>query len=169
MILVSAAFTSVPPPLVKQLAQGADSSSRWAGGEEEVVSPSRKEKRSSCVHALSPAPTSSGAPTARTRSRTDDRPYTTLHGQSGELREVPPSYPRAIPDLLAAMACGSPVVADVGSGTGIPSTLFPEENGNRVFGVELNPEMRAAAEEPFGDHPRFTSVAEGRGHDARRR
>jgi len=71
-----------------------------------------------------------------------------------------PSYPRAILDLLAA-DCGltsSSVVADVGSGTGILSTLFLE-NGNRVFGVEPNPEMRAAAEELLGDHPRFTSVA----------
>lgn len=71
-----------------------------------------------------------------------------------------PSYPRAILDLLAA-DCGltsSSVVADVGSGTGILSTLFLE-NGNHVFGVEPNPEMRAAAEELLGDHPRFTSVA----------
>jgi SAM-dependent methyltransferase len=71
-----------------------------------------------------------------------------------------PSYPRAILDLLAAHCglTGSSVVADVGSGAGILSTLFLE-NGNRVFGVEPNPEMRAAAEELLGDHPQFTSVA----------
>jgi SAM-dependent methyltransferase len=71
-----------------------------------------------------------------------------------------PSYPRAVLDLLAAecdLTSGS-VVADVGSGTGILSILFLE-NGNRVFGVEPNPEMRAAAEELLGDHPRFESVA----------
>jgi SAM-dependent methyltransferase len=71
-----------------------------------------------------------------------------------------PSYPREILDLLAAECelTSSSVVADVGSGTGILSTLFLE-NGNRVFGVEPNPEMRAAAGELLGDCPRFTSVA----------
>jgi SAM-dependent methyltransferase len=71
-----------------------------------------------------------------------------------------PSYPRAVLDLLAAecdLTSGS-IVADVGSGTGILSTLFLE-NGNRVLGVEPNPEMRAAAEELVGGHPRFESVA----------
>jgi SAM-dependent methyltransferase len=71
-----------------------------------------------------------------------------------------PSYPRAVLDLLAAecdLTSGS-VVADVGSGTGILSTLFLE-NGNRVLGVEPNPEMRAAAEELLGAHPRFESIA----------
>ena len=71
-----------------------------------------------------------------------------------------PSYPRAVLDLLAA-ECGltsGSLVADVGSGTGLLSTLFLE-NGNRVIGVEPNPEMRAAAEELLGGHPRFTSVA----------
>ena len=61
-----------------------------------------------------------------------------------------PSYPRAILDLLAAECglTGSSVVADVGSGTGILSTLFLE-NGNRVFGVEPNPEMRARRPRSF--------------------
>jgi SAM-dependent methyltransferase len=71
-----------------------------------------------------------------------------------------PTYPRAVLDLLAAecdLTSGS-IVADVGSGTGILSTLFLE-NGNRVLGVEPNPEMRAAAEELVGGHPRFESVA----------
>ena len=71
-----------------------------------------------------------------------------------------PSYPRAVLYLLAAecnLTSGS-VVADVGSGTGILSSLFLD-NGNRVFGVEPNPEMRTTAEDLLGDHPRFTSVA----------
>jgi SAM-dependent methyltransferase len=71
-----------------------------------------------------------------------------------------PGYPRAVLDLLAAecdLTSGS-VVADVGSGTGILSKLYLQ-NGNRVLGVEPNSEMRAAAEELLGDHPRFTSVA----------
>jgi SAM-dependent methyltransferase len=71
-----------------------------------------------------------------------------------------PSYPRAVLELLEA-ECGltsASVVADVGSGTGILSELFLE-NGNRVFGVEPNEEMRAAGERLLRDHPRFTSVA----------
>lgn len=71
-----------------------------------------------------------------------------------------PSYPRAVLDLLAAECdlTSASVVADLGSGTGILSNLFLQ-NGNRVLGVEPNPEMRAAAEELLGDDPRFTSVA----------
>ena len=71
-----------------------------------------------------------------------------------------PSYPRAVLDLLKTECglTGTSVVADVGSGTGILSELFLE-NGNRVFGVEPNSEMRAAGERFLGDHPHFTSVA----------
>lgn len=71
-----------------------------------------------------------------------------------------PSYPWAVIELFER-ECGlasDSVVADVGSGTGILSTLFLE-NGNRVFGVEPNAEMRAAAERLLGDRSRFTSVA----------
>ena len=50
------------------------------------------------------------------------------------------------------------MIADVGSGTGILSELFLK-NGNRVFGVEPNDEMRAAAESLLSRYPGFTSVA----------
>ena len=71
-----------------------------------------------------------------------------------------PSYPRAVLDLLRERCdlTNDSVVADVGSGTGILSNLFLE-NGNHVFGIEPNPEMRAAAEELLSAHPHFTSVA----------
>lgn len=49
-------------------------------------------------------------------------------------------------------------VADVGSGTGNLTRLFLD-NGNPVWAVEPNPEMRAAAETLLGDRPGFTSVA----------
>jgi SAM-dependent methyltransferase len=49
------------------------------------------------------------------------------------------------------------VVADIGSGTGILTKLFLDE-GNPVFGVEPNEEMRAAAEDLLVDYPNFTSV-----------
>jgi SAM-dependent methyltransferase len=71
-----------------------------------------------------------------------------------------PSYPRAVLDLLEKRCAltSAPVVADVGSGTGIPSELFLE-NGNRLLGIEPNREMREAAERRLGRHPCFTSVA----------
>ena len=71
-----------------------------------------------------------------------------------------PSYPRAVLNLLET-ECGltsASVVADVGSGTGILSELFLE-NGNHVFGVEPNAEMREACEKLLEHYPRFTSVA----------
>ncbi len=49
------------------------------------------------------------------------------------------------------------IIADVGSGTGFLSKIFLE-NGNRVFGIEPNPEMRQAGERLLRDFPRFTSV-----------
>jgi SAM-dependent methyltransferase len=70
-----------------------------------------------------------------------------------------PGYPPEIIRLLRT-GCGlSPasVVADVGSGTGLLTRLFLE-NGNTVFGVEPNPDMRAAGERLLGGFPRFKSV-----------
>ena len=70
-----------------------------------------------------------------------------------------PSYPREILDLLAGR-CGlrpGAVVADVGSGTGILARLFLE-NGQVVFGVEPNREMREAGKRLLAGYPRFTSV-----------
>jgi SAM-dependent methyltransferase len=50
------------------------------------------------------------------------------------------------------------VVADIGSGTGILSTLFLE-NGNRLFGVEPNAEMRSAGERLLAEYRNFTSIS----------
>jgi SAM-dependent methyltransferase len=71
-----------------------------------------------------------------------------------------PTYPRAVLDLLVAECglTGDSVVADVGSGTGLLSELFLK-NGNRVFGIEPNREMREAGERLLKDYARFTSVA----------
>ena len=71
-----------------------------------------------------------------------------------------PSYPAAIIDLLAA-ECGltpASIIADVGSGTGILTELFLK-NGNRVYGIEPNREMREAGEQLLKDYARFTSIA----------
>jgi ubiquinone/menaquinone biosynthesis C-methylase UbiE len=61
---------------------------------------------------------------------------------------------------LLAGECGltsASVIADVGSGTGIMTRIFLE-NGNQVFAVEPNLEMRHAAEQLLADYPRFVSV-----------
>src|SRR5215213_4086582 len=63
-----------------------------------------------------------------------------------------PSYPAEIVTLLAA-ECGltpESAIADVGSGTGILSELWLR-NGNPVYGIEPNREMRLAGERLLGD------------------
>ncbi len=70
-----------------------------------------------------------------------------------------PGYP---PGVIATLqeACGlSPAawVADIGSGTGLLSRCFLDL-GCQVFGVEPNPEMRAAAERLLAGYASFTSL-----------
>jgi SAM-dependent methyltransferase len=71
-----------------------------------------------------------------------------------------PGYPKAILALLRRDCGLSPasVIADIGSGTGLSAKLFLP-NGNRVYGVEPNPEMREAGERLLAKYARFTSVA----------
>ena len=52
---------------------------------------------------------------------------------------------------------GNSIIADIGSGTGILCELFLK-NGNRVFGVEPNHEMREAGERLLKKYSSFTSV-----------
>jgi SAM-dependent methyltransferase len=71
-----------------------------------------------------------------------------------------PGYPPVILGLLKEKCglTGASMVADIGSGTGILTELFLR-NGNKVFGVEPNREMREAAERLLGKDPKFTSVS----------
>lgn len=71
-----------------------------------------------------------------------------------------PSYPDEILYLLRQQCDLTPesIVADVASGTGIFTKILLE-NGNPVFGVEPNPDMRRAGEEYLAAYERFTSVA----------
>lgn len=71
-----------------------------------------------------------------------------------------PGYP---PEALRALKddcdlAPSHMVADIASGTGIWTCILLE-NGNRVFGVEPNAEMRQAGERLLAGFPKFTSLA----------
>lgn len=71
-----------------------------------------------------------------------------------------PSYPKAVINVLRE-DCGltpKSVVADIASGTGLFTRLLLE-NGNRVFGVEPNKDMRLAGEHYLAAFPNFMSVA----------
>jgi ubiquinone/menaquinone biosynthesis C-methylase UbiE len=71
-----------------------------------------------------------------------------------------PGYPPEVLELLKK-DCGltsETIVADIASGTGIWTQRLLE-NGNPVYGVEPNGEMRKAGEEFLKSYPRFTSVA----------
>ncbi len=70
-----------------------------------------------------------------------------------------PSYPSEVLDLFRdeMNLTGNSIVADIGSGTGISSRIFLE-NDNAVFGVEPNVLMRDAAEVFLKDFQRFQSI-----------
>lgn len=70
-----------------------------------------------------------------------------------------PHYPHAVITYLEEEACltKSSVVADVGSGTGISCIPFLE-NGNTVYAVEPNTEMREASGRLLHGYPGFRAV-----------
>lgn len=70
-----------------------------------------------------------------------------------------PGYPSEVLQLLREH-CGlvpEHVVADIACGTGLFTRMLLE-NGNRVFGVEPNADMRKAGEEYLAAYPHFTSI-----------
>ena len=71
-----------------------------------------------------------------------------------------PRYPHQLVAWLKAECGLSPAhsVADIGAGTGLMAELFIK-NGNQVYGVEPNVEMRLAAEHLLRSYPLFTSIA----------
>jgi ubiquinone/menaquinone biosynthesis C-methylase UbiE len=76
-----------------------------------------------------------------------------------------PSYPREVVETMRE-ECGlvpSSLMADVGSGTGMLTELFLQ-NGNSVFAIEPNREMRQAAERLLKQFAGFQSIA-GRAED----
>jgi SAM-dependent methyltransferase len=70
-----------------------------------------------------------------------------------------PGYPPEILFLLRERCGFTPqaCMADIGCGTGIFTQILLE-NGNAVFGIEPNPEMREAGEKLLAAFPAFRSV-----------
>jgi len=71
-----------------------------------------------------------------------------------------PGYPSEVLELLKK-ECGltsKSIVADIAFGTGIFTRMLLE-NGNRVFGVEPNHDMRRAGERFLKNYPNFTGTA----------
>lgn len=71
-----------------------------------------------------------------------------------------PGYPSEVIDTLKADSGLKPehVIADIASGTGIWTRVLLE-NGNQVFGVEPNGDMRLAGERLLAEFSTFSSVA----------
>ena len=87
-------------------------------------------------------------------------PKQRFSGRVEDYARYRPGYPRGVLDLLTTECdlTRDAVVADIASGTGLLAELFLE-NGNRVFGVEPNDEMRRAGERHLEHHGTFASVA----------
>ncbi|MFI5263773.1 MAG: class I SAM-dependent methyltransferase [Candidatus Kapaibacterium sp.] len=70
-----------------------------------------------------------------------------------------PHYPSEIIPFLSEEIGLSPssVIADIGSGTGISARMFLK-NGNTVYGIEPNKEMREAGETFLKEYPKFHSI-----------
>lgn len=70
-----------------------------------------------------------------------------------------PGYPPHVVGWLTERCGLSPasIIADVGSGTGLLTKLFLD-NGNPVYGVEPNAEMRLAGEHFLSAYPNFISL-----------
>jgi SAM-dependent methyltransferase len=81
-------------------------------------------------------------------------------GRSDFYSRYRPRYPVSIITALKREIAfdSSKIVADIGSGTGLLAEVFLQ-NGNKVVGVEPNPEMRSAGEDYLSSYSNFVSVA----------
>lgn len=70
-----------------------------------------------------------------------------------------PSYPNDIITFLTEkdILTENTVIADIGSGTGILTKIFLK-NGNQVYGIEPNENMRKAGERILNMYPNFVSL-----------
>jgi SAM-dependent methyltransferase len=85
-------------------------------------------------------------------------PTTRFSNRVADYVATRPGYPPGVLDILRdAGLTPSMTVADIGSGTGLSTQLFLA-NGNTVFGVEPNRDMREAGEQLLAHYPNFHSV-----------
>ena len=86
-------------------------------------------------------------------------PKEQFSGRAGYYSKYRPNYPASILQYLERELglLRNAVVADIGSGTGIFAELLLR-NGNRVFGVEPNDDMRTIAESTLSSYENFTSI-----------
>jgi SAM-dependent methyltransferase len=89
----------------------------------------------------------------------DPDPRHRFSGRAAHYARWRPPFPREIVDILAREIGLTPAwrITDVASGTGAVARLFLE-NGNEVWGVEPNAEMRSVGEQALAGFPRFHSV-----------
>src|SRR6266852_424475 len=80
-------------------------------------------------------------------------------GRATAYSKYRPGYPAEILSILKSEIAfdQGKTVADIGSGTGLLSKLFLQ-NGNTVYGVEPNDEMRSHAEQTLSTFPGFISI-----------
>jgi SAM-dependent methyltransferase len=86
-------------------------------------------------------------------------PTTRFSNRVDDYVKYRPHYPPAVVELLKS-ECGltvNSVIADIGSGPGNLTELFLK-NGNRVYGVEPNREMREAGERLLRKYHNFVSI-----------
>ncbi|MFK7776136.1 MAG: class I SAM-dependent methyltransferase [Saprospiraceae bacterium] len=71
-----------------------------------------------------------------------------------------PGYPSTLIDFFSNKIQGTKdaIIADIGSGTGILTEPFLK-NGNVVFGIEPNKEMREGGEQFLENYPKFQSIS----------
>ncbi len=95
------------------------------------------------------------------KKRSHEKPDSTrrFSDRVTDYQKARPRYPVEVLTYLREAGGLQPtdLVADIGSGTGFLSELFLE-NGNQVFGVEPNEEMRSAAEKAFAGNAKFVSI-----------
>ena len=88
----------------------------------------------------------------------DVDPRVRFSGRAAYYDTYRPQYPAALLNFLRGLGFSrNSVVADIGSGTGILTKLLLK-NGNTVFAVEPNEDMRRAAEAGLSHYPAFRSV-----------
>lgn len=86
-------------------------------------------------------------------------PLTRFSDRAEDYAKYRPHYSHDVVHALQ-QACGlraEHLIADVGCGPGLLAEVFLE-NGNRVIGVEPNPEMRIAGEKYLAGHPKFEMI-----------